>query len=561
MSTSNSRSSLYVIAGMAVIIVVLIVALIVVIASDSGDDSSDTTPVANAPTATAGPPLEEVVATQVAQQQALSQATLDAAMAQIDMLSTELAVAEQATEMPAATDMPVPTDTPAPTATVAPVPPGEWSIQFDRVDDSVAVFVNGKVVDYALGEPDAPLIITDELQPGTNTVSFLAWNGGGGGSWDFALRQEGTEVWRETGQTPESFTFMFGQTLIIDAAGMVQVAESTASNTPPRGSWLMRIRGVDDAGFIVINGTPLFGLSPTIYDGGWLDIASFLRNDGDNVIDVQAWNTEGDSRWQFDLMHDDVIVWGRSGFTSGEMGRVFDAQFMIGPDGTVSDSAWDSSEAPVEWSARLWGIDDAAAVLLNGAIIGYGSGTLDWINISDLLPPGESNLVTFAAWNGENGGNWRFALSRDGVVVWGTEGQSDDDFAQMVVQQLMIDDAGNFAAVSVPEVSGVMGDSTWTVRTQSCDTICTISVNGELVLASVMGVYTPEALDITGLLQADQANEIAFHAWNLETDFAWDFALEQDGAVVWESRQTGAGRIGAILDETVTIGADGQLQR
>ena len=529
------------------------------------------------------------IATQDDDDESGSVATVDTAQLSADLRATVLMdmtfaaptpiaidPTEAATEtpLPTTTDEPttvpptdVPTDVPpttTPTPTLSP-PPGEWSVRAYNIDDQAAILVNGKMITYPRrGSSADPLDITELLQAGDNTVSFLAWNGGSGGTWGFSIFQDGENVWQNEGTSGAERAVMYNQTLIIDSAGAVQEAVMTPNETPPPGTWRMRIRDTSDAAFVVINGMPALSYVRDVYQGSWVDIGSYLSNAQVNTIDVQTWNHEGDARWQFDLMHNDTIIWGRTGSISGTPGRVFEGSVTISPDGAVQDLAAESDGA-VEWSARAYDLDDRGAIFVNGQPINFAGyagrgGDSGWINLDDHLVADQANQVTFGAWNGPSGGRWGFALRRNGVIVWGREGGTETENSQMTIQNLTIDESGDFAYIETPPLPAPTETPAWQIRAQNCNDACFISINGELVIAAIAGVFEPDWLDISGLVLPDEQNVIRIQSWNVDGDYNWAAAIQKDGAVVWENQQDGAGEPGIVFSAEVLIDESGQIQ-
>ena len=495
------------------------------------------------------------------------------------------------TRPPTPTPTPTPTLTPEPTATLWPtdtptsplsvtkaapatstpspipsgdVPSGEWTVRSYNTDDAAVVFVNGQMIGGSVHRRDSEWIdITDHLVPGQDTVIALAsFNGDHAGSWGFRVRRDDVSVWGIEQTTQDRWTLNYVQQVAIHPDGSVEAVPPDVSvRIPPPGKWYVRAQAILDVGGILVNGQPV-AVNWKNHGGEWAEITGLLCSDRNNTVTFAAWNFEGDYSWDFAIKHDETIVWGKQGSGSGAVNRVFEETVTISPGGEVIETLASGDAADYTWTVRSYNTDDAAAVFVDGWMIGGSvyKRDSDWIDITDHLVPGRDTVIAFASFNGDYGGSWGFRVQRDDVSVWGIEQTTKDRWTLNYVQQVAIHPDGSVEALP-PDVSvRIPPPGKWYVRAQAIRDVGGILVNGQPVAVNWndhKGGWT----EITGLLCSDRNNTVTFAAWNFEGDYSWDFAIKHDDEILWAVDSTGSGQTGVVLSHDVVIASDGEVHQ
>ncbi len=253
---------------------------------------------------------------------------------------------------------------------------------------------------------------------------------------------------------------------------------------------------------------------------------------------------------------------------------------------TSTQTANTQQSAPVEkppvivhgtyiWSVRAAYIDDAAAVLVNGEIVSVGfyanrtQGNTGWIDITDQMNADEPNRLTLMGLNGAVVSSWGFYLRRGETIIWGEEGETNNEYTMSYAKTIEIDVDGTVNVLDPLLPSQSPSTDEWIVRVQDTDNLSAVLVNGQ----PVGGAFfcsdcdpreRPRAydIDITPYLSTANENEVSMATWNGEGPFSYYFALEQNGDVVWQQNRSGteAEGVGQVFAETVVIAANGTVQ-
>lgn len=224
------------------------------------------------------------------------------------------------------------------------------------------------------------------------------------------------------------------------------------------------------------------------------------------------------------------------------------------------------------WSVRAYNIDDAAAVLVNGKMVVGGTytdspGDTGWVDITKYIIPGQANKITLASLDGIKPGAWGFLIRRGDTIVWGQEGDTNEEFTVEYSKTLTIDTSGEVAEAVHSPAPASSPSGTWTVHIQDTDDLGLVLVNGQPVGGSFFcnGCQPGEqpraaTIDITPWLDASRPNEVSMAVWNNGGPFSYQLTLEQNESKIWQHEGRGEGDPGVVFSDTIAITPGGKLK-
>ncbi|MFZ4663501.1 MAG: hypothetical protein ACOYNY_41230 [Caldilineaceae bacterium] len=219
------------------------------------------------------------------------------------------------------------------------------------------------------------------------------------------------------------------------------------------------------------------------------------------------------------------------------------------------------------WSVRAANIDDAAAILVNGEMVAGGvfgndRGQTDWIDITDHMIPGQDTQVTLISLNGISEGAWGFFVRRGETIIWGQEGEDPTEHIMQYAKTVIINADGEVTEAEPATAPTSILPGEWLMHVQDMDDIGVVLVNGQPVGGAVLCSDCPlTTIDISPWLDAGQENTISMASWNvIDSPFSYRFALEKDGATIWQQDKSGETSAGLVFSELITITTEGEFQ-
>jgi hypothetical protein len=327
----------------------------------------------------------------------------------------------------------------------------------------------------------------------------------------------------------------------------------------PAGKWQVQAYKTDDLAAVFVN-RHMVGVASYGHDLPWLTINDQLRHGHDTIVAFAAYDAGAPGAWGFGIRNDDTAVWGNEGTTGASNTLAYTQQVAIRVDGTVEALPQDAAARkppPGKWMIRAQGIQDIGAVLVNGQPVAvYGNGEAPWVDIGQFLYSDRDNQVTFSAWNDEGPYAWDFAVSKNGVIVWGKQNAGAGMTGLVFEENVTISPEGTLLQ-SLP--TGTIEQSTWQVRAYRIDDLAAIFVNRRLVGVGWYGTETGWITINDQFVKGEDA-VVALASYDAGAPGAWGFTIRRDDTVVWGTEgNTGAPNTLAY-GQQVLIKADGSVQ-
>jgi hypothetical protein len=219
-----------------------------------------------------------------------------------------------------------------------------------------------------------------------------------------------------------------------------------------------------------------------------------------------------------------------------------------------------------QWAVRIDQQDDANLIMVNQHIVGAtiidNRDKLDWVTITNLFESGQPNYVTFVNIDKGRPGKWSFALKHNDVVVWGNEGETDQENTLGYLQTVQIFADNSVQPVNLRDFNKeILSGASWSARVKAQDA-GVMFINGVPVTGGFSGEEGDLGwVDVSGLFYANQDNLVSVAVWNDSGDYSWDVALRKGETIVWGTENKGSGQAGEVFFTTVIVDGDGNVVR